>query len=234
MRIIRCHERKVFTNILFFSTFQSLISITSYFNDTDGKKRYGDEKMVRLCHHEWLPDWPRSHLHSEKTLSIPICHPTGLFQRHRRRRTRRLHHEWLPSKRTQDDDSFGLVEAVHFCEELVDGLVGVRMQLTGGPLGAAGVDFVDEEYAGGFGLGGSEQLTHPLGSCHEDSPEKRPPRVRLVWPTSKANLHQNNENERDVPVPTKISSNSEPEAWKKGTPGGKGKSTSTFQSFHLS
>ena len=43
---------------------------------------------------------------------------------------------------------------------MIDGLIGVGMELAGSPLGAASVDLVDEQDARGFGFGRREQLSN--------------------------------------------------------------------------
>ena len=64
----------------------------------------------------------------------------------------------------QDDHALTRHEAVHLREKLVDGLVGIGMQLGVGPLRADAVDLVDEDHAGGALLRHAEQVAHASGS----------------------------------------------------------------------
>ena len=64
-----------------------------------------------------------------------------------------------------DDDGFVLREAVHFAEDLVERLLAfvVAAAQAGAAMPAHGVDLVDEEDAGGVGLGGFEQVADAAG-----------------------------------------------------------------------
>ncbi len=66
-----------------------------------------------------------------------------------------------------EDNPFVGLEAVHLHQELVQGLFPLVVTATqaGAPMAAHGVDFIDEDDAGGVFLGLDEQVPHP-GSAH--------------------------------------------------------------------
>ena len=100
---------------------------------------------------------------------------------------RKLHHDlavkatWTQQGRIQDigpiggrqhDDSGVLFEPVHFREQLVERLFALVVATTDASpaLAANGIDLVDENDAGGLGLGLAEQIAHAAGTHpHETS-----------------------------------------------------------------
>ena len=65
----------------------------------------------------------------------------------------------------QQDDTGILLKAIHLGQELVEGLFAliVAPTYTSTPLTADRINLVDENNAGGFGLGLAEQVPHPAG-----------------------------------------------------------------------
>ena len=75
-----------------------------------------------------------------------------------------------------DDDAAVALEAVHLCEQLVEGLLPlvVAAAHAGTALAADGVDLIDEDQARAVFLGALEQVAHPAGThAHEHLHELR-------------------------------------------------------------